>query len=165
MNQQCNHRKCHFATTDFLTQVFWRAPDHLAGQEDSDDQEKQQIDHPDAFAAVNTVQPHADERRQSGDRVETIVLGIHRAARYVHRRSRESRSSRRPEPKFFTLQISEMLIDRQSGDCGQRNSLFPTGCTRAGNRECPAHADAPSGQGSASSYQSKLPRLRFRRIT
>ncbi len=114
MNQQCDHRERHLASADFPAEVFGRAPHHLSCQEDTDDQEQQQIDHADAFAAVDAVQPHSHEGRQSGDRIQAVMLAVDRTAGHIDCGRGEGRSRGGPEAQLLALEIAEMLIDRQS---------------------------------------------------
>ena len=67
VHEQRDHRQLHLARADLLAQIFGRAPDHLPGDEDADDEEQQQVDHADALAAVDAVEPHADHRREPGE--------------------------------------------------------------------------------------------------
>ena len=132
VNQQRDHRQFHFARTDFLAQVFGCPPHHLAGQENSDDQEQQQVDHADALAAVYAVDPHSHHRRQRGDRIETVVLAINRAAGHVHRHRREGGAGRRSKTQLLAFQVAQVLIDRQPGNRRDCQRAFPSRRRRAG---------------------------------
>src|SRR5260221_5689657 len=76
VNEQCNHREFHLATADFSTQILWGSTNHLTCNENTDDQKQQQVDHAHALATKDAVQPHPNHRRESGYRIEAIVLTI-----------------------------------------------------------------------------------------
>ena len=84
MNQQRDHCEFHLATTDLFPEVFGGSADHLTSHKNANDQKEQQVDHANAFSAVNTVQPHADHRRERRDGIQAIVFTIDRSVGDVH---------------------------------------------------------------------------------
>ena len=124
MDQQCDHRERHLTPADFPAQVLGRAANHLTRQEDTDDQEQQQVDHSDAFSAVDAVQPHSHEGRKARDRIQAVVFAIDRAAGHVNRGRGEGRAGGSSEAQFLTLEIAEMLIDRESSHGRQGDDAF-----------------------------------------
>src|SRR6266852_1419974 len=124
MNQQRDHGKRHLAPADLLAEILRRTPYHLPRQKHADDQEEQQVDHSHALAAVNAVQPHADERREPCYWVQAVVLGVNRTARHIDCRGCEGRTRRRAKAQFLALEIAQMLIDRQPCDGWQGNNAF-----------------------------------------
>src|ERR1700677_4007400 len=74
MNEQSEQGKLDFARTDLLTKIFRCAADHLAHNEDPDNHVQQHIDHADALAAEDAVDPHAKKRRYGGDGIQAVVL-------------------------------------------------------------------------------------------
>src|SRR5271154_4523887 len=138
MDQQSYHRELNLACANFFTQVLGRASYHLPGQENADDQEQEQVDHSNALAAVYAVEPHAPERRERGDRIQAVMLAVHRSAGYIHCGRGEGRTGRGSEAQFFTLKIAEMLVDWQSCDGRQSNQLLAAGRAWVRDRECSA---------------------------
>ena len=116
MHEQRDHRELHLTRADLAPEIFGRTADHLTGEEDADDEEQQEVDHADALAAEHAVYPHADHRREAGERIEAVHFRVDRAAGHVGGDRRESGAGGRPEAQFLALEIAEMLIDRQRGD-------------------------------------------------
>ena len=63
VDEQGDHGQLHLAGLDLAAEVFRRAADHQAAEEDGQDEVQQQVDEADALAAEDAVEPHADERR------------------------------------------------------------------------------------------------------
>jgi hypothetical protein len=118
MHEQRDDRQLHLAPFDLAAEIFRAAPDHLAGEEDANDQEQQEIDHADALAAEHAVQPHACEGRQARHRIERVVLGVDCAARHVGRDDAEYGTRRRAEAQLLAFEVAEMLVHGQAGDRG-----------------------------------------------
>ena len=138
----------------FLPEVLGRAADHQAGEEDADDQVQQQVDHADALAAEDAVEPHADHRREAGQRIEAVHC-VDRAAGDVGRDRREGRAGRGAEAQFLAFEIAEMLIDRQRGDGRARHVELAVRRRGAGDL-IGRRRHARSGPGSAPSCRSTM---------
>ena len=121
----------------FLPKILRRSSDHLAGDEYSDDDEQKHVDHADAFAAEEAIQPHPRVGRKTGDRVETVVLAIHSAVGDVNRQCRKRSACRCSEAHLFPFEISQVLIDRQSGDRRQGHDLLASRSVRVWNLVSP----------------------------
>ena len=138
MDQQSYHRELDLACSNFFAKILRRASYHLPGQENADDQEQEQVDHSDAFAAINAVEPHAPEGRERGDRIQAVMLAVYRTAGYIHCGRGKGCTGRGSEAQLFALEIAEMLIDWQSRDGRQSNQLFSIRRAWVRNRECSA---------------------------
>src|SRR2546430_961349 len=80
-DQNGEHRHLHLFGLDLLTDVFGRAADHQAGDEDRDDDEQQHAVHAGADPADdNLAELHVDQRDHAAERGEGIVHGIDGAA-------------------------------------------------------------------------------------
>src|SRR5208282_4747043 len=75
------HRHLDLLRLDLLTDVFGRAADHQAGDEDRNDDEQQHAVHAGADAADDDLaELNVDQRDHAAERGEGIVHGVHRAA-------------------------------------------------------------------------------------
>ncbi len=76
------HRHLDLLGLDLLAEVFRRAPDHQAGDEDREDDEDEHAVEARAHAADDDLaELHVDERDHAAERGEAVVHGVDRAAR------------------------------------------------------------------------------------
>src|SRR5215831_14915007 len=120
MNEQGDNCEFDLARSHFTSQVLGRSSDHLAGDKDSDDQEKQKIDHADALAAKYAIQPHPHHGRKAGQRIETVVCAVDRTTGDCGSQCSESRCGNGSKAELLALQVSKVLIKRET--CDGRNS-------------------------------------------
>ena len=112
-DQDGEHRHLDFLRLDLLADIFGRAPDHQAGDEDRDDDEQQHAVHAGADAAEDDLaELDVDERNHAAERGEGIVHGVDRAARRVGGDHREQRRGDDAEADFLAFHIAAGEAER-----------------------------------------------------